>query len=107
MLAAIAEAQVVAQISCSPNVLAALCLHSVTLKHQIASISVQIGDLSQQAKLAEDSYEHALTPGVSDGRTWLGGAQRVSSIRLTRMGHLEHCFGGSHRSFQRSWHCQG
>ncbi|HEY7123609.1 MAG TPA: hypothetical protein VH540_06620 [Ktedonobacterales bacterium] len=60
VLAAIAEAQVVAQTSCSPNVLAALRLRSVTLKHQFASISVQIDDLSQQAELAEDSYEHAL-----------------------------------------------
>lgn len=60
VLAAIAEAPVVSQISCSPNVLAALWLHSVTLKHQIASISVQIGDLSQQAEQAEDRYDHAL-----------------------------------------------
>ncbi|HEY7127183.1 MAG TPA: hypothetical protein VH540_24840 [Ktedonobacterales bacterium] len=60
VLAAIAEAQAVAQISCSPNVLAALCLRAATLKHQIASISVQIGALAQQAERAEDSYEDTL-----------------------------------------------
>lgn len=60
VLAAIAEAQAVAQTSCSPNVLAALCLRSATLKHQIANISVQIGALAQQAERAEDSYEDTL-----------------------------------------------
>lgn len=60
VLAAIGEAQAVAQTSCSPNVLAALCLRTATLKHQIASTSVQIGALAQQADLAEDNYEHTL-----------------------------------------------
>ncbi|HEY7126070.1 MAG TPA: hypothetical protein VH540_19105 [Ktedonobacterales bacterium] len=60
VLAAIAEAQAIAQTACSPNVLAALCLRSVTLKHQIASTSVQIGALAQQAERAEDSYEDTL-----------------------------------------------
>ena len=60
VLAAIGEAQAVAQTSCSPNVLAALYLRTATLKHQIASTSVQIGALAQQAERAEDSYEDTL-----------------------------------------------
>jgi len=60
VLGLIREAQEVTQGPRSNNLLAALCVRSAGLKHQITGASHQIQAIGEQAELAEQCYEEIL-----------------------------------------------